>query len=268
MFVDDFWLAFTLASHHFGVPPRLVLLNTEQTVGAPRLAQTTFWLNTDEDWLVGTPYLDLGQGGHEPTPEEDSLAPFYQDPSERILVVEFFEGGSVFVMKAEVLLELARERGDTELGWEQWRVHAVEVVSCYRDFLWVSGSRLFCARWEHENSWVDVYDFSPRASAQHMLEVAHKDAGIMWQMRPNVECDGLPLHDNRVHFTKTGHDSMVFFGVNALAPKPGQNLTEVLYDRTLMMIWYTCGPFNGRCAVGVILCQLMNFVSQHAPVHR
>ena len=218
MFVDDFWLAFILSSCESDVPPRLVLLNTEQSVGDPKLAQTTFWLGTDEDQQVGTPYLHLDQGGHEPTPEEDSLAPFYQDPSQRILTVKFFRGGSVFVMKTEALLELARECGGTELGWGQWRAHVVEVAD-NSEFLWVSGPRLFCMRRKHRNPWVDVYDFSPRASALHVEEVANYEGETVRTMEPSLDWHGLLWHADGIYFANSGHDSIVFVGVNVLAPK-------------------------------------------------
>ena len=201
------------------MPPRLVLLNTEQTVDDSRLVQTAFWLQAPEDWYVEVPDLRLDQSGHEPTPEEDSLAPFYQDPSQRILVVEFFEGKSVFVMKTEALLELARGRGGTELGWEQWRAHVVEAPADNSRFLWVSGPRLFCVRRENENAWLDVYDFSPRASARHMQKVAYYDAGIMWQIGPNTERRRLPQHTAIGHYANGGHDSIVFLEVITLAPK-------------------------------------------------
>ena len=178
MFVDEFWLAFVLASPESGVLPRLVLLNTEQRVDDPKLAQTTFRLDTHKDRYVETFCLHLDQGGHEPTPEEDSLAPFYQDPSQRMLALEFRRGRSVFVVKTEVLLELARERGGAELGWEQWRAHVVEVISHdTSESLWISGSRLFCVREDCGDAQVYVYDFSPRGSAGCIRKVAHDDGG-------------------------------------------------------------------------------------------
>ena len=51
-------------------------------------------------------------------------------------------------------------------------------------------------------------------------------------------------------------------------PKPDQGLTEVSHGRSAVAIECTCGPFNGRRAVGKILGQSMDFVSQPTPVHR
>ena len=204
------------------MPLRLVLLNTEQTVDDPKLAQTTFWLESHGNQYVETFFLHLEQGGHEPTPEEDLLAPFYQDPSQRMLALELGDQDVCFlVMKTEVLLELARERGSVELVWEQWKAHVVRVLSVNKAFLWVSGPRLFCVRCTDvvENAWVDVYDFSPRASAWHMGEATYGNEGIVRKMERNVEWHDLPWHPNTMHFVDGGHDSIVFLEVNVLAPK-------------------------------------------------
>ena len=191
----------------------------EQTADDPKLAQTTFWLDTDEDRHVGPSYLHLDEGGHEPTPEEDSLAPFYQDPSQRTLAVEFPRGRSVFVMKTEVLLELARERGGTELGWWQWKAHVVEFPVDNTEFLWVSGPRLFCIQRDHWGPWLDVYDFSPRASALHIEEAVNDEGEIVRTMQPSLGSHAVPWDADSIYFANSGHDSIVFAGVNVLALK-------------------------------------------------
>ena len=202
------------------MPYRLVLLNTEQTVNDPEQAQTTFLLEYHGIRHLETFCLHLDQGGHEPTPEEDSLAPFYQNPSRRILALELSDE-DIYVIKTEVLLELARERRGAELVWEQWRAHIV-MVNCHDTaFLWVSGPRLFCARCidTGENAWVDVYDFSPRTSARKMGEVTYAYRGIVREMEGNVEWHDLPWHPDTMHFVNGGHDCIVFLEVNILAPK-------------------------------------------------
>ena len=223
MFVDDFWLAFILASGESDVPPRLVLVNTEHSVGDPELVQTTFWFDPHKSRYTETFFLHLDQGGNEPTPEEDSFAPFYQDPSQRILTVQFFEDIYIFAVKVEVLLKLAREHGGTELEWEQWRTHVVEVPSLDSVFLWVAGPRLFSLssieRWDDEKSWVDVYDFSPRASGQHLQEVATNDGRIVWKMDANLKWYRVPWGASLMHFVNGSYDCIVFFEVNVFAPK-------------------------------------------------
>ena len=189
----------------------------------PKLAQTTFWLDSHEDRYLETFFPHFGQGGHEPTPEEDSLAPFYQDPSQRILALEFHQDIYIFVMKAEVLLKLARECEGAGLVWEEWRTHVVEVsLSFGITSLWVSGPRLFCLRppeWGSDVSWVDVYDFGPRASERHIEEATDDDGRAMRTMKPSLGWYELPWHANMIHFANGGHDTIVFLEVNALTPK-------------------------------------------------
>ena len=223
------------------MPPRLVLLNTEQEVDEPKLAQTTFWFDSHENRYMETFSLHLDQGGHEPTHEEDSLAPFCRDPSQRILALEFHQDIYVFVLKTEVLLELAREHGGAELEWEQWRTHVIEVLlPSDTASLWASGPRLFCLRhaeqWRDEMSWLDVYDFSRRASARHMREVAYDNAGVTRQMGPSVERHRVPWRADTVHLANGGHDSIIFVEVNVPFPTPDQDLTEVLHDRSAIAI--------------------------------
>ena len=199
-------------------------MNTEQKVDDPKLAQTTFWLDSHEDfrYMEGF-WLHLDHRGHEPTPEEDSLAPFYQDPSQRMLVLGFRQDIYVYVMKAEVLLKLARERRGAGLVWGEWRTHVVEVILSFGTAsLWVSGPRLFSLRLPKrrsgEWSWVDVYDLSPRAPVRHTEEAADNDERVMRTMVPNLGGYELSLRANMIQFAHGGHDSIVFLEVNALSP--------------------------------------------------
>ena len=209
----------------------------------PKLAQTTFWLNSREDWCVETCCLHLDKGGHEPTPEEDLLAPFYQDPSQRILALEFHGDRPVFVMKTAILLELARKHTGKKLGWGQWRTYVIEVESHFGNGpFWVYGPRLFCMRWkEVEDVWVDVHDFSPRPSARHIRKLAYDSPGVMWQMRPNVQWCHLPWHATVVRFANGGHDSIVFLKVNALAPrarpKPDRSAVQKERGSFIVHLW-------------------------------
>ena len=153
------------------MPPRLAPLNTEQTVDDPKLAQTTFWLDSREVRYVEAPGLYIDQSRHEPTPEEDSLTPFYQDSSQRILAIDVFQRKSVFVVKTEVLLELARGRGGMELEWGQWRTCVVKILSHESRCFWVSGPRLFTVHRSVRRTSdprVHAYDFSPRAFARRV----------------------------------------------------------------------------------------------------
>jgi len=165
---------------------------------------------------LGEVNLHIEQGGHKPSPEESLFAPFFPDTSKRILVIELRECGSIFVMKTEVLLRLAQEWGDATLEWEQWRVHSIEVRPGDIASLWVSGPRLFCLSVDEE-AWVDVYDFSPQASARHLKTTTDRDGVVQRFMRPSIRdhdlsWDGLYL---LINFANSGHDSIVLLMVNA-----------------------------------------------------
>ena len=194
-----------------------MLLNTEQTItGNPALAQTTFHFDPHEHLDVKEICLYLDQGGYKPSPEEDLITPFYQDASQRVIATGFHECDSVFVMKTEVLLRLARERRGMGLEWEQWKSHAVEIQpGCCVD-LWVSGPRLFCisrgGRDDGEAS-MGVYDFSAQASAWCMQTVTDEDG------RPNSQIYGLPWDGSAIYLSNGGHDSIAVLMVSTPAPE-------------------------------------------------
>ena len=189
------------------------------------MTQTTLHFDRREHWNLEA-YLHLDQGGHKPSPQEDLLAPFYQDASQRVLAIELHDLNSVFVMKTEVLLQLARERGDTDLEWEEWKAHAVEVQpgGGYVGF-WVSSPRLFRISWPKrwdEEMLLDVYDFSARASAQYMETVTDRNWGFSQVMQPSIQKHHLP-RDVSARLG-VGHGGIVFLTVNT--PR-SQNLTNV-----------------------------------------
>ena len=205
-----------------------MLLNTEQKIADDStLAQTTFHFDLDEYWDADEIKLHLDRGGHKPSPEEGLLAPFYQDASQRLVAVELEEYNSLFVMKTEVLLGLARERGGTGLEWEQWKAHAVKVQQHGERYAdpWVSGPRLFCVCWPKQfggEMWLDMYDFSVRASARHMKTVTDRDERFPRVMQPSVPKHHLPRH---TLCSGAGHDGIVILMVNT---SRSQNLTQIL----------------------------------------
>ena len=66
---------------------------------------------------------------------------------------------------------------------------------------------------------MDVYDFSPRAFALHVEEAADDEGEIARKMEPSLGRHELPWYADTIHFANSGHDSIVFVGVNDLAPK-------------------------------------------------
>lgn len=199
----------------------LVFLNTEQaTTGDLEPAETVFCFHPYEHLHV-EPVID--RGGYKPSPEEDSLAPFYQDASQRMLAVKVYGDLriSIFVVKIEVLLKLARELGEAYLEWEEWRTHMVQIPSGNKSDHWISGSRLLCLRQAGRpdgRAGVKVYDFSPRASARYMETVADDYGGFVRRMRPSVEERPLPWDAFEVQFSTGGHDNIAHFTVSPLSP--------------------------------------------------
>jgi len=218
-FVDDYRLAILIASCEPGATPQLVHLNTEQaTTDDTVFVQTTFHFDPHAHLNLKIIYLHLDQGGHKPSREEGSLAPFYPDTSQRVLAVEFYDyHQSVFVMKTEVLLGLAQGRGGADIYWAQWGTHTVEIRPGTPDVFWISGPRLFCAfctEPEDDKAWLDVYDFSAQGSVRCLEERTKRDGTARQITWPSVRRHQLPWNRSLIHFGNGGHDSVVLLTVS------------------------------------------------------
>ena len=217
MFIDDHW--FLLAPEWLRASPGLVFINTEQPkTDRPKLTRTTFLFEPG----VSTLETFFEKGGQKISSEEDLLAPFYQDPSQRILVilVSGHPRTSLFVVKIEALLGLAREWGGADLEWGQWGTNMIEVPfeAGLEIHPWVSGCRLFFRCWFYlgDSAWMDVHDFSPRASARYMEIVCDGNGKFLRNMRPSVRKHVLPWVF--FHFSGGGHDSITHLVVKASLP--------------------------------------------------
>ena len=109
--------------------------------------------------------LILERGVHRPSSAE-SLAPFYQDPTQRIIVLHTHIKPQYLALRAETLLELLKDRGGTEIGWDEWKNHVV-VPFRYPSYrasrgVYVSGCRLFFVYPTSSGPYfqMQVYDFS------------------------------------------------------------------------------------------------------------
>ena len=191
------------------MPPSLVLLNTNQaTTDDSKLAQTTFYFDSDEDPRL---YLNLDEGGHEPSPEENSLAPFYHAASHRVLAIRFSRLRRVFAVKTEVILRLAQEREGTDLPWGQWKAHTVELGGSVPN--WVSGPRLFSAGVVPRG--LEVHDFSPRVSKRYTEHMTDADGIIRQVVQPCMRVHYLPWNSPAIYFSNGSYNSIVFIMVNA-----------------------------------------------------
>lgn len=188
-------------------------------MGDPTPAQTTFNLNfrANRHGEMAGIRLSLGQGGHRPSPEEELHAPFYPDPSQRMLAIVLPERAVCFVVGIEALLKLAREWGDANLEWEQWGAHAEYIWFKSNLTPWVSGPRLLSLRYESHpwagEPWTKVYSHITRAPRSHAEPGSDRDAEHL----PIVSGLRLPSNfdDCTIKFFGGGHDSLAFLMVNS-----------------------------------------------------
>jgi len=188
--------------------------------------RTTFGLGPLEYLGLGAAFLHLEPGGYEPSHDEVSFAPFYPDASQRVLAIDLCGCGTIYVVKTEVLLKLARERRGADIEWWQWKEHAFEVR--HQDgpgdlvARWVSGHRLFCV-WpsglEDEASRMDVYDFSARASVREPETTTGRGREV-W-----ASTQSYPFWDaSMIRSGEGSGDTMALLMVNALrSPDLTQN---------------------------------------------
>ena len=108
-FIDDYNLLIRLEKT-VDRPPSIVLMDTRRDIrGTPM--KTVFHLPR----RFGGLYLTLERGGHKPSPVE-SLAPFHQDPNQRIVVLDTNSYLHYLVVQVAVFLELFKDREGTEIG--------------------------------------------------------------------------------------------------------------------------------------------------------
>ena len=161
-FIDDYRLLAVLEATQ-AEPPSLLLIDTGNDVEGTPL-QTVFFL-PPRFGDFGYMELHLEQGAHEPSPAE-SLVPFYQDPPQRIAVLEVKRTPYHFVFLVEALLEFG-DRGRSEIGWDEWE-NCVDIPytllhEVTRSDIWVPGSRLFAIyQWTSSFVKMVVHGFSAR----------------------------------------------------------------------------------------------------------
>lgn len=155
-----------------------------------RSAQTVFYFDLPQGNYSVTPELISDPGGHVPPREDELFAPFYPDPSRRILAIVNPGDGALLVTKTETLLRLALERKGEGLWWREWKSHVTWVPP---GKFWISGPRVCRAHWVRPEGTsppvstllnfvpgpemlqagfpsllrMDVYDFSPQASGRN-----------------------------------------------------------------------------------------------------
>ena len=202
-FIDDYRLLASLRPTS-GLPPSLVLFDTEDVGGPP--IQTTF-LFSPQFVYPGGPYLHLERGVHELSIEE-SQAPFYPDPAQRIVMLDMQDDIRYLVVSVGALLEF-KSRGASEIGWDEWKSRVVvpRLISGYwiQD-AWVSGCRLFCTFFAESSpdKQMQVFDFSARGHARYLCEEVDQSLSGLRYISPTLAQARIPWNLAELHNVQDG----------------------------------------------------------------
>ena len=206
-FIDEYRLLTT-----FGPPgrqqPSMVVTDTGKTVRGAAM-QTFFHLPLHFSGAGRLSFL-LERGVHKPSPAE-TLAPFYQDPSQRIVTLVVSHGVYYPVFQVGALLELLESREGSEIGWDEWKGRVV-IPSIGEEHarIWVSGCRLFrvISTDYGRTGQMKVYDFSMRGRATYRSERVDKYLGTVKCLSPAGVSAQVPR--DGAYFARASHDSTVF----------------------------------------------------------
>jgi len=230
-FVDDYRLLIR-AGPTANVPPSLVLMDTGKDRGGFPM-QTSFHL----PYFFGGLSFVLERGAHKPSPAE-SLAPFHQDPTQRIVALDIQYPPSHLVFRVGALLELLKDHEGTGIGWDEWKHHmvvpSIDLGNKIIQEVRVSGCRLFSLSSPgYRSSFrMEMYDFSMEGRTKHSSErVSGHTEGVgvvkyLSSTGTRAEIIWKILSDGDAH---SGHDSLVFFHWDSLYGRP--------WDQYIMSIW-------------------------------
>ena len=169
-------------------------------------------------WLLSEPC------SHAPSPDEVMTAPFYPDPSQRIF--GFCINGVRYVIKTELLLKLARERGGQTVEW--CGDHDIGIgfrEAFHSKFAWISGCRLFCILPQEERGplkYLEIYDCSRASRAKNVKVVEGKREGPILSSIGSYELPWTASSEYETTLTG-GHDTIVVCvvsGPTALSASP------------------------------------------------
>ena len=215
-FIDDCRLLIVHGSKVF-LRPSLVLMDTGKfTGGIP--VKTTFPLSP-HFIDSGFPYLSVEWGTYKPSLVE-SLAPFYPDPSQRIVMLYLSNLPYYLVFRMGALLDFLWSHEGSVVEWDEWKGHVVipSINLNRRDNIstWVSGCRLFSHHFTDHNQryQIDMHDFSIQGRAKYQSKRVIKDL-------PGIKClssTGVVAQVEMGFLFQAhgGHDSIVFSQVSIL----------------------------------------------------
>ena len=182
----------------------------------PEPIETTFYIPSSYIQIDPDSRLSSESCGYAPSPDELTTAPFYPDPSQRILVL-FANPRWYFVINTERLLELAREWGGQTVEWCGWdQTIEIRISSRRASYCtWISGSRLFCispSETDYGLKNLQVYDFSRASRAKNLNVIEGKRER---SMSSSIGLYKLPTPCVLQKITITvGHDSIVVCAVS------------------------------------------------------
>ena len=215
-FIDDYRLLAILRETQ-SEPLSLALINTEGGAEVTHM-KTIFFL---PPFIDSYQFIDLllECGAHEPSPAE-SLAPFHQDPSQRIVVLDLGNAPYYLVLRAEALLAFENRAGPN-IRWDAWK--GCVVMPLIPDNLmfsdvWVSGCRLFflCQQDSSSHTHMEMYDFSLQGRARCLSGSVHEEFSGLRYLLPTGTRVPIPL-DGRLESCSSGHGSLVFRTVSVIA---------------------------------------------------
>ena len=153
-------------------------MDTRENIGGTPM-KTVFHLPR----RLGGSYLSIELGVHRPSSVEP-LAPFYQDPTQRIVVLDTNSYSHDLVVRVTVFLELFEDREGTEIGWDEWKHHVVMPSTDLKDMCHIfeiSGCRLFFVS-STGTSWdcqIRICDFSMQGRAKYSSERENGEFGVV-----------------------------------------------------------------------------------------
>jgi len=194
-------------------------------------AQTTFQLPSYLCGL-GYPSLVLECGVREPSPAEH-LAPFYQDPAQRIAGLTMSRSLCYLIFPVEALVGLAEGREGCEIGWDEWKKHVVIPYIDQPDLLGicVSGCRLFCitSPGYGPDANMKVYDFSKKGRMEYLGERTNSGLVGVRYLSPTGVCLKLPWDSLDLTSMDGGRDSVTLFIVSVLHLSLVTRLNDAFY---------------------------------------
>ena len=167
-FVDDHRLLVSLEPAD-DAPPSLAFIDTANGIGSVPM-QTSFHLSHHFCGFQHASLL-LEPGGHKPF-HARSPVPFYEDPAQRIAVLDIQYRSYYLVIRVGALLELLRSHEGSAVGWEEWKscVMIPSIAPKENIHICVSGCRLFVI---HKGGYVpslqiETYDCSIRGCGKYL----------------------------------------------------------------------------------------------------